>query len=124
MILAHVQCIAECTSSPIINSQPTELIHLYKVIWTVISHLVLHNSGALLNHSNHSVKPAWHVAAGLCSIPNHPCNCGPACFQAGSLQTTLHFKQPLQQLNYSCSFKTQQKPIILQQDGNQQYQLC
>lgn len=60
LILARVQRITHCTFSPIINSWTAELINSYRVIWTVISQLVLHNSGALLNHSvcqkNHSAK--------------------------------------------------------------------
>lgn len=62
LILARAQCIAQYTSSPIINSQTAELINSYGVIWAAISQQVLHNSGALLNHSlcqkNHSAKSA------------------------------------------------------------------
>lgn len=100
LILARVQRRAPYTSSPIINSQAAKLINSYIVIWTAISQLVLHNSGALLHHSL-CQKPAQCAAAGLHCTALHCnactesqlCNGGLSCSRACSMQATFDFKQ-------------------------------
>lgn len=101
LILARVQCIAQCTSSPIINSQAAELINSYRVIWTAISQLVLHNSGALLNQSVpenyganlHSVLLLLLACTALhCTYWDTPASSATVVYLR-STQATSHFKQ-------------------------------
>lgn len=98
LILARVQCMAQCTSSPIISSQAAELINSYRVIWTAISQLVLHNCGALLNNSlcqKSQCKPAQLLACTALHLLAHSsqiCYCGLSSSHASSTQATCHFR--------------------------------
>lgn len=117
LILAHVQCIAQCTSSPIINSQAAELINSYRAIWTAISQLVLHNCGALLNRSLCQKKITVQTCTACCCWPpllctalhllghsSQLCNCGLACSRASPMQSHISLKQQprVQCFQYFC----------------------
>lgn len=110
LIVAQVQSIAECTSSLIQNSQATEIINLYKVIWTVISHLVLYNSGALLNHSSHGVNLHSVLLLACAAFQTSPATVAHHVFRQVPC-CTPHLEPLLLQFNYNCTFKTQKYNI-------------
>lgn len=101
LILARVQRRAPYTSSPIINSQAAKLINSYIVIWTAISQLVLHNSGALLHQSlcqkitvqTCTVCCCWPALHCTACTESQLCNGGLSCSRARSMQATFDFKQ-------------------------------